>query len=326
MSAPDNNRFKDFFQRLRHLSARDLVHGIENIWTRFRGILEKAQHTYFRVVVLNNDTFEEVGSYRLSLMNVYVLISSLLVGLTIFGIFLVLFTPLKNLVPGYKGYGNDRAVFDLTERIDSLERAMNAQEKYNVGFRKMLTNGAETEKDFPRDTSHLLKDSTNDIPLSEAELILRAGNGSGDLDTGTINANGAKTLSTLRRNERLESMFLITPVSGAVSMGFQPDKKHYGIDIIAPKNTAVKAVADGFVISSDWTLETGNTIAVQHANNVVSFYKHNATLLKKTGDHVKSGEAIAIIGNTGEQTTGPHLHFELWKDGRAVNPAEYIRF
>lgn len=319
------NRIKIFFERLRHFSARDMVQGIENVWQRFRNFLEKAQHTYYRFVVLNNDTFEEVGSYRLSLMNVYVLISSLLVGLTIFGIFLVIFTPLKNLVPGYKGYGNDRAIFDLTERIDSLERSMNAHENYIKNFRKMLTNGAETEKDFPRDTSKLLKDSTNDMPPSEAEMILRAGVTSGDFDTSVV-ANGSKSLNTLGRNERLESIFLIAPINGTISLGFQPDKKHYGIDIIAPKNTPVKATADGFVISSDWTLETGNTIAIQHANNVVSFYKHNATLLKKTGDRVKSGEAIAIIGNTGEQTTGPHLHFELWKDGKPLNPAEYIRF
>lgn len=319
------DKLKNLLERLRHISARGIVQSIENIWQRFRDFLEKTQHTYYRFVVMNNDTFEEVGSYRLSLMNVYVLISSLLVGLTIFGIFLVIFTPLKNLVPGYKGYGNDRAIFDLTERIDSLERSMRAQESYNSNFRKMLTNGVETEKDFPRDTSQLLKDSLSDIPPSEAEMILRSGSGSGDFDTSTV-ANGSKSLSNIRRNERLESMFLIAPISGAINLGFQPDKKHYGVDIIAPKNTAVKAIADGFVISSDWTLETGNTIAIQHANNVVSFYKHNATLLKKTGDRVKSGEAIAIIGNTGEQTTGPHLHFELWKDGKPLNPAEYIRF
>ena len=92
-----------------------------------------------------------------------------------------------------------------------------------------------------------------------------------------------------------------------------------------PKSTA-STVADGFVIASDWTLETGNTIAIQHDNNVVSFYKHNANLLKKVGDRVKLAEAIAIIGNTGENTSGPHLHFELWKGGKPVNPQEYIRF
>ena len=104
------------------------------------------------------------------------------------------------------------------------------------------------------------------------------------------------------------------------------DKKHFGVDVLAPKNTPVKAVLDGIVVSSDWSMETGHSLCVQHPNNILSFYKHNSKLLKSTGDVVKSGEAIAIIGNSGTLTDGPHLHFELWYKGKSVNPTEYILF
>jgi murein DD-endopeptidase MepM/ murein hydrolase activator NlpD len=105
-----------------------------------------------------------------------------------------------------------------------------------------------------------------------------------------------------------------------------PEKRHFGIDILAPRNTPIKSALDGWVVQSDWTLETGNTIGIQHENNIITFYKHNSVLLKKVGSYVKAGEAVAIIGNTGEMTDGPHLHFELWYKGNPVDPADYINF
>jgi len=121
-------------------------------------------------------------------------------------------------------------------------------------------------------------------------------------------------------------MYFTSPLNGEVAAAFMPDKGHYGIDILAPKNTAIKAAMDGYVFFSDWTLETGNTIGIQHTNNVITFYKHNATLLKKAGNFVRAGEGVAIIGNTGELTNGPHLHFELWHKGKPVDPGEYVDF
>jgi murein DD-endopeptidase MepM/ murein hydrolase activator NlpD len=121
-------------------------------------------------------------------------------------------------------------------------------------------------------------------------------------------------------------MYFSSPLSGEISEGFQPDIKHYGVDVVAPQNTAIKTIMDGWVIISDYTVETGNTIGIQHPNNIISFYKHNSALLKKVGSFVKAGEAIAIIGNTGELTDGPHLHFELWHKGKPVDPADFIMF
>ena len=323
-----SNRFSKFFTRLRGISAREIVQSIEGGFERFKKFIEKSRHTFYRLVVLNHDTFEEVGSYKLSLMNLYVAISSLVVGFTILITSIIVFTPIKRYIPGYGGIGSQRDVFDMVERVDSLERALATHQTYATNVRKLLMADVEKESDMPREKNAAVADSNINVDPSEAEMQVRAGGNSpfdGD-ETSNDKDSENKAIKVIGRNDRLESMYLIAPLSGSISKSFSFSEKHYGTDLIAPKNTPVKAVADGFVISSDWTLETGNTIAVQHANNVVSFYKHNATLLKKVGDKVKSGEAIAIIGNTGEQTNGPHLHFELWKDGKSVNSQEYIRF
>ena len=140
----------------------------------------------------------------------------------------------------------------------------------------------------------------------------------GQANTGPVNVSP--------RDIPLEQMYFTAPVAGSISAGFDSESGHIGVDIIAPKNTPIKSAMDGWVIASDWTLDTGNTIAVQHTNNIVTFFKHNSVLLKKTGEFVKAGEAIAIIGNTGELTDGPHLHFELWHRGAPVNPVDYVSF
>ena len=124
----------------------------------------------------------------------------------------------------------------------------------------------------------------------------------------------------------ITSYLFFTPVKGIVTNNFDPLNHHYGIDIVAKPNEPVKSILEGTVIFSDWTLETGYTIAIQHQQNMISVYKHNSSILKKTGSFVKAGEPIAIIGNTGELTTGPHLHFELWYNGNPINPRDHISF
>ena len=322
-----SNRFFQLLEKLKGVSARGIVHSIESSYDRFKKFIDMLRHTFYRLIVINNDTLEQVGTYRLSLMNLYVAISTLLVGFTFLVVSIIIFTPLKRYIPGYGGMGSQRDMFELEGRVDSLERALTAHQTYATNVRKMLTNDVQRESDIPKDKISAVADSTFNVEPSEAELQVRAGGNSpfeGDEESSAQDMS--KAIKVQGRGDRRENMFLASPLVGQITLGFSLVKSHYGTDIIAPKNTPIKAIADGFVISSDWTLETGNTIAVQHNNNLVSFYKHNSSLLKKVGDRVKVGEAIAIIGNTGEQTSGPHLHFELWKDGRALNPAEYIRF
>ncbi len=124
----------------------------------------------------------------------------------------------------------------------------------------------------------------------------------------------------------LDQMFFVPPIKGTIEAGYSLDKGHLGTDIVAPTNTPVKSILDGYVVSSDWTFENGNTISIQHEHNILSIYKHNSILLKEAGNKVKAGEAVAIIGNSGENTSGPHLHFELWFEGKAVDAEHYINF
>ena len=142
---------------------------------------------------------------------------------------------------------------------------------------------------------------------------------SSNYDPVKINSSNSST--------RIAELYFTPPLRGGyITAEFQPSKKHYGIDITAPKNTPIQSAMDGTVIISDWTLETGNIIGIQHKNNLVSFYKHNSVLLKKVGSFVKAGEAVAIIGNTGQLSDGPHLHFEIWHNSQPVNPTNYINF
>ena len=124
----------------------------------------------------------------------------------------------------------------------------------------------------------------------------------------------------------MTASYFVPPVLGTISAGYNPETEHYGVDVLAPSGSAIQAIASGVVIGSDWTLETGNTIALQHNNDVLSIYKHNSALLKKVGERVSAGEAIAIIGNTGTLSDGPHLHFELWYDGKHVDPENFVNF
>ncbi len=277
----------------------------------------------YRLVIMNQETFQEVNSFNLSLLSVYVGLSSLIVGVAILVSSLIIFTPLKRYIPGFGDLHEYKEVMRLTQKVEDLENEVEASKTYTESFRKMLTANVETEKDIPKETVKFT-DSAMDIKRIPEDERLRQ-----TLEVVNAVSESDPSLSAMvnvsPKDVPLSQFYFTTPVNGEVSKGFDI-KSHPAIDIIAPKNTAIKAIMDGYVIASDWTLDFGNMIAIQHANNIISFYKHNSSLLKKTGTFVKAGEAIAIIGNTGELSTGPHLHFELWYKGKSVDPANYIKF
>lgn len=295
----------------------------EQIKGWFSRTKERLQNTY-RLVVMNDETFEEVGSYKLTLLNVYVLLSTIIVVTAVLVTITIAYTPLRRYVPGYSGNTNaDREIYDLSREVSRMENELSANRRYTENFRKMLVGDVQTIDDVPKSKDEFKDSSMQEVGRSETDEHLRQEVQLEDI--GSIAKNGRAT-NFSPRDIPLEQLFFNSPVNGEISGAFMPDKKHYGVDILAPKNTAIKAAMDGYVIFSDWTQETGLTIAIQHANNVITFYKHNATLLKSVGSFVKAGEAVAIIGNTGELTTGPHLHFELWHKGIPVDPAEYVSF
>lgn len=287
-----------------------------------QGWWDRMQHTY-RLVIMNNETFEERGSYKLTLLNVYVVLSTILVVVFAIVFSLVAYTPLRKYVPGYAGGNMEREIYQINEDLAEIEEEFVAHRSYSENFRKLLVGEVETEADIDQEVEPTVIDSFEKTEPSEDEKNLRK---EIELkDVGAIAQLGRAT-NLNAKDVPLAQLFFMSPIRGEISAGFMPEKKHFGVDILAPKNTAIKAVMDGYVLISDWTLETGNTIGIQHSNNLITFYKHNSTLLKKVGSQVKAGEAIAIIGNTGTLSNGPHLHFELWHRGKPIDPTLFITF
>ena len=311
-----------FFAFLKQFVNFFRKHGDED-----RSLMDKLRDKY-RLVIMNDDTFEEVTSIKLTPLAVYVGVSSLIVGTAILVTTLIIWTPLKRYIPGYGDFTRDSEIAELTGKVAGLENEIEAHRRYNENFRKILTGDladmseeAVKKNAQPENPADTMPKDIDRIPEDE-ELRSAVATGTFTTDPQAV----VSPLTSLGRDVPLEQLFFMPPVSGEVTAKFDLSKNHYGLDVAAPKNTAVKAAADGSVISAGYTVETGYSIAVQHPNNVVTIYKHNSVLLRREGDHVKAGEAIAIIGNSGENTSGPHIHFELWHKGRAVDPTLYINF
>jgi murein DD-endopeptidase MepM/ murein hydrolase activator NlpD len=290
----------------------------QNWWQRFR---ERMKHTY-RLVVMTLDSFEEVASYRISVLNIYLLLSSIVVVVGFLVVMAMAFTPLRKYIPGYGDANKDEVITEAYDRITELEKTLDAHKAYEENIKRMLIGDVQTIDEVPQGQETQV-DSFIEVTPSENEEHLHK-----ELQLEEVGdaAQTPKTVSFLPRDIPLEQLYFIAPVNGEVSSGFMPNQEHFGIDILSPKNTAVKAAADGYIFLADWTLETGNTLGIQHSNNTITFYKHNSVNLKKAGSYIKAGEAVAIIGNTGTLSSGPHLHFELWFKGKPVDPTEYINF
>ncbi len=301
-----------------------MSYGSENEMSRWQKFKRRLKDNY-RLVVMNNETFEEVSSITISLLNIWILTSTIIVVVAAIVVSLIFFTPLKRYIPGY-AVGNDpRVVFQLTEEIEALEKQLASQMKYTNNVRKVLVGGAfqtveeaEAALKPKEDTLQFIKP----VAQSPVDEQIRE-----EIEYEAINNLVQEgTIENTSPFKPIEQLFFSSPVSGEITAPFEPEKNHFGVDISSPKNTPVKAALDGYIFFSDWTVETGNTVGIQHDNNIITFYKHNSALLKKIGNQVKAGEAVAIIGNTGTLSTGPHLHFELWQNGKPVNPINYIGF
>jgi hypothetical protein len=273
-------------------------------------------HTIYRLVLRKDETLEEIGSYRLTLLNLYILLSSIVLIAMGLMAMVIFFTPLKRLVPGYGTPSQHPDYIKLSKKIAVLESELLDYKTYYDHFNKMISLPDSID---PPVTTHTSKVIPEPVEKSNARKKDRIE----EPKVQSVIVNSSPETSVLNI---ADYRYLMPPISGVVSNGFDPKTDHLGVDILAPHDTPVKAIWDGHVITADWTLETGYTIGIQHTNDMVSFYKHNASLLKRNGAFVRAGEAIAIIGNTGKLTSGPHLHFELWLQGKPVDPTNYIDF
>lgn len=270
----------------------------------------------YRFVIFNDETFEERFSYKLNRLNVFLAISISAV-LLIAATFLVISqTALKEYIPGYDSSELRRQAIRNNDRLDSLQQALLRNQRYIISVNKVLRgdlNLQELETQIQQD-SISIDTSYVAFSTSKADSLLRADVAQDD------------KYNVLESATQTVPFVLFPPVTGTISQGYDTRAEHYAVDVVVPRNSPVKAVAEGNVIFAGWTTETGYVIVINHPFNIISVYKHNASLNVSQGEAVETGQVIAIAGNSGTMTTGPHLHFELWSDGYALNPTEFIEF
>ncbi|MDP3463065.1 MAG: M23 family metallopeptidase [Bacteroidales bacterium] len=284
---------------------------------------KKLRHKY-RLVILHDETYEERISFRLSRMNVFVVLVSLSVFLIFVTTYIIAFTPLREYIPGYTDISLTRKVIELDRKADSLQRVFQQKEAFLVNLRRIIDGYNELD-DTPIATTVAANPTAFDtikFQKSVQDSLLRA-----EFESGRFNlVNDPMSAPENLRVARRPTQNFFVPLKGTLTNKFDPIQKHFGVDIVAKSNEAIKSTLDGTVVFADWTLDKGYVIGLLHAGNLVSVYKHNSVLLKKEGDVVKAGEAIAIIGETGELSSGPHLHFELWLNSSPVDPEVFITF
>ncbi len=286
-----------------------------------KSLFNRLRTRYF-FIIRKEDTFEERFSARTSPIALFTITGGAIVLLILLVIWAVAFTPLREYIPGYADINMRKNLIALSLKTDSLNNELIARQQYIENIRRILS-GETPKRDSVAMKNHAdtIKHTATFVPPSHDDSMLRHSVEA----QNPYNVSLSKNQNTSDNNS-INDYFFFTPLKGYVSNGFNPSGGHYGIDIVSKENEAIKATLDGTVIVSTWTLATGNVIILQHNNNLVSVYEHNSVLLKKEGDYVKAGDVIAIVGNTGELTTGPHLHFELWYKGNPVNPQKYMGF
>lgn len=258
---------------------------------------------------------------RLSKLNVFTYFGTAAMLIVVFVSWIIAFTPIREYIPGYPTGKERRMLIRNAQRLDSLALEIQRRDRLMANFRTIVAGGVieEKEQNNISESSSSEKNKNITFKKSAEDSTFRAQ----IEEEERFNINTRRPSAT---SQQLEQLHLFCPVNGMISSKFGDTNGHYGVDILAVEGTRVASVMDGTVVFSGWTVETGNVIQIQHTNNLLSFYKHNSKLLKKVGDTVRAGEAIAEVGNSGEQTTGPHLHFELWYKGAPVNPEDYISF
>lgn len=276
---------------------------------------KKLLHKY-RLVILNEDTFEERFAIKLTRLNVFVIVMTTTIILIAGTTFLIAFTSLREFIPGYSSARLKKQATELNYKTDSLQKVIALNDKYYASIKRVLTGDVKTVE-FNRDSiiDAANKDvNLNNLSRTKQDSLLRE----------KVDKEDKYNLFESAISQ--SSFVLFPPVNGTISEGYDLKTKHFAVDIVVAKNTPVKATADGTVIFAEWTAETGYVVIIEHNQELISVYKHNASLTKQQGDLVKAGEVIAMAGNTGDYSTGPHLHFELWSKGYPVNPTNYIDF
>lgn len=270
----------------------------------------------YKLSFINENTLEEVWSFRLSQLSVFISLGVFAFSLVAFTAFIIIMTPIRNYLPGYLDVEVRKEIVQNALRADSLERMIEIQNLYLKNVTGIISGTIEL--DSIREIDSLARvDADFEIPRSpEEEEYVKNFEQEEKYNLTVLNTNPLP----------MDGLFFYKPVNGVISSLYQADIHHFGVDIAAASKESVLATLDGTVMYAGYDPNQGNVIQLQHKNGFVSVYKHNELLLKEPGEHVVAGEAIALVGNTGKLSTGPHLHFELWYNGKPVNPEDFIVF
>ncbi len=280
--------------------------GREKYWS-------KLFHKY-RFVIMKDSSFEEKLSVKLTRINVIAFVGTLVFLCFFSTMLLIAYTPLSEYVPGKSTIEVQKSLIALNIKSDSLEAILVSRSIYLENINKII-NGEElvTPENYAEITNTQIPIS---FEKSKEDSLFRV----------KVEAEDKSSIYKKDKPNNNTTLMFFTPLTGLISDGYNNKTKHFGIDLVAKEKSRISSVLEGTVIISHWAYETGYVIGIQHKNDYLSFYKHNSVLLKSVGDYVNAGDHIAIIGNSGELSSGPHLHFELWHKGTPVNPENYISF
>ena len=284
-------------------------HNKQSFWQKYR--------SKYRLTILNDTTFEEVFWIRLSRMNIASIIGAFSLVFAAIIFVLIAYTPIREFIPGFPDGETHKNIIQNVYRLDSVEDAIKKNEQY-INNIKTILNG-KTPKNYNKlteitDSSNIPTDSIT-LSISKKDSLFR------------LKIEQENEFDILSANIDLkENINLFPPLHGIITNEYKPKKEHFGIDIVAQNSKNVFSCYKGTVIYASWSLETGYVVQIQHSDNLISVYKHLETIDVKQGDILKTGKKLGKIGDVGTLSTGPHLHFEIWKNGQSVNPKELINF
>lgn len=283
----------------------------------FMSSQNKERSSRFRLAVIDDNTHKHLVSLRFTRTSLAITVVTFIVVLCAAIYSVIAFTPVRTFIPGYPDARSKRAAIQNAIKIDSLESVIFRWELYSENLRRVVEGQEPIKIDSLINAGRNADERSYDMEeLQRQDSLLRE----------HVKEEEQFGLSARkRRNLPIEGLHFFTPLKGVISQGYDA-AVHPFIDITAPEGSVVKAVLDGTVVFAGWSEEAGNTIQIQHEGDIISIYKHNEKLLKKAGEKVTAGSPIALVGNTGSVTTGAHLHFELWHEGEAVDPARFIKF
>ena len=279
-------------------------------------IIQKLRNRY-RLILYNDSTFQTVWTTQLTRLKVGLIGTAIALAFIILTILTIVFTSLKEYIPGYPGQNVRASIINNALLVDSLDQEIKLRDNYLTTIQTLIHG------DVPADPVS----AADSLTPEQKKVKFHHYNHDSIFSQDLLNEQISLSLDKGRQQSySLAEIHFFTPLKGMISEHFDKKSDHFGVDIVGLPNARISAVLDGTIIFAGWTAKAGNVIYIQHGHDLVSVYKHNSELLKKTGDRVKAGEVIAFMGNTGELSTGPHLHFELWHKGIALDPEQYIDF